>query len=72
MRHVPKNFSFPTNAQLLTGWQLWVGGQPGYKIPKVGMNEGSDEYQLAPVGSKKYILYAIRHDFKITLFVLFS
>ena len=49
MWHVPKNFSFPTNAKLLTGWQLWVGGQPGYKMKKVGMNEGSDEYQLAPV-----------------------
>ena len=34
MWHVPKNFSFPTNAKLLTGWQLWVGGQPEYKTKK--------------------------------------
>ena len=26
MSHDPKNFSFPTNAKLLTKWQLWVGG----------------------------------------------
>ena len=61
MWHVPKNFSFPTNAKLLTGWQLWVGGQPGYKMKKVGMNEGSDEYQSAPVCCKTYVLYAIKH-----------
>jgi hypothetical protein len=29
MWHVPQNFTFPSNAKLLTGWQLWIGGHPG-------------------------------------------
>ena len=59
MWHVPKNFSFPTNAKLLTGWQLWVGGQPGYKTRVVGRNEGTVEYQLAPVSSKQNMFYML-------------
>ena len=39
---------------------------------KLGMNEGSDEHELAPVGSKKNISHAMKHDFNATLFVFFS
>ena len=49
MWHVPRNFIFPGNAKLLTGWQLWIGGQPGYNINKIGEGEHQDEVQLAPV-----------------------
>ena len=48
MWQVPKNFTFPTNAKLLTGWQLWVGGQPGYQVNKQS-EDGPDTVQLAPV-----------------------
>ena len=48
MWQVPKNFTFPTNTKLLTGWQLWVGGQPGYQVNKQS-EEGPDTVQLGPV-----------------------
>ena len=41
---VPENFEFPKDAKLLTGWQLWVGGQAGYEqVSGVGIK------RLAPV-----------------------
>ena len=39
---------------------------------KIEMNEGSDEHQLTPIGSKIYILHATKHDYAVTLFVFFS
>ena len=48
MWQVPKKFTFPTNAKLLTGWQLWVGGQPGYQISRP-QEDGTDTVQLGPV-----------------------
>ena len=41
MWQVPKNFTFPTNEKLLTGWQLWMGGQPGYQVSTPSI-EGTD------------------------------
>ena len=49
MWHVPQNFTFPSNAKLLTGWQLWIRGQPGYKINKEREGDEEVEAQLAPV-----------------------
>ena len=48
MWHVPKNFTFPSHAKLLTGWQLWIGGQPGYLVTKQD-KDGEDVVELAPV-----------------------
>ena len=42
MWHVPKNFNFPSNAKLLTGWQHLIGEQPGYSVDNVN-EEGEDK-----------------------------
>ena len=49
MWHVPRHFIFPANAKLLTGWQLWIGGQSGYSTNKIGEGGHRDEVQLVPV-----------------------
>ena len=70
MWQVPKNFTFPTNAKLLTGWQLWVRGQPGYQVNK--QPEGvPDSVQLAPVRpyrllGRKFLPKHVRQVFSLS------
>ena len=33
--YILRNFIFPANVKLLTGWQFWIGGQPGHNVHKI-------------------------------------
>ena len=63
---VPENFEFPKDAKLLTGWQLWVGGQAGYEqVSGVGIK------RLAPVRpfrllNKKLLPKEVRTKFRLS------
>ena len=41
---VPELFEFPADLKLDTGWKLWMGGQPNYRI-----KNKNDKVQLAPI-----------------------
>ena len=74
MWQVPKNFRFPANAKLLTGWQLWVGGQPGYKMNK---EDKPGEVQLAPVRpfrllSRKFLPKEARQVYSLSWVPIFE
>ena len=70
MWHVPRNFLLPMDANLFTGWQLWIGGQPGYIIKNVVQG---NEYapQLAPVRpfrllTRKFLPPAVRKIYSLS------
>ena len=67
--HVPKDFIFPKDAKLLTGWLLWVGGQPGNKCVKK-RDGGIETIYNAPVRpfrllKKKMLPMALRKSFSL-------
>ena len=71
MWHVPQNFMFPSNAKLLTGWQLWIGGQPGYKVNKAIEGNKEVEVQLAPIRpfrllSRKFLPKEVRQVYSLS------
>ena len=43
--HVPESFEFPVDLKLDTGWKLWMGGQPNYKL----RNNEDNTVKLAPI-----------------------
>ena len=62
--HVPKQFCFPKDAKLLTGWLLWVSGQDGYR-EKTGSGT-----RLAPIRpfcllTRKFLPKALRTSFSL-------